>query len=43
MITYPWFRAILSGIIGLLTGVTFTALVNLISPIEQLTRAIILA
>ena len=36
------FRAILSGVIGIVIGVIFTAVLNLVSPADNLVRTLIL-
>ena len=41
MKSFSWFRAILSAIIGLVIGVIFTALVNLLKPSTDLLWALI--
>ena len=38
---FSMFRAILSGVIGIVIGVIFTAVVNLVSPADNLLRTLI--
>lgn len=43
MVVKSWFRAILSGLFGLLLGVVVAAVVNLLSPVGSLSTALVLA
>ena len=38
---FSLFRAILSGVIGIIIGVIFTAVLNLVSPGENLVRTLV--
>jgi uncharacterized protein YacL len=42
MSTSSWFRAFLSGLVGIAIGVIFTAVVNLLSPLGNLVQTVIL-
>jgi hypothetical protein len=42
MSSFSMFRAILSGVIGIVIGVIFTAVVNLVSPADNLLRTLVL-
>jgi len=38
---FSMFRAIIAGVLGLLIGVVFTAVLNLVSPAENVVRLVI--
>ena len=39
--SFSTFRAVLSGVIGIVIGVIFTAVLNLVSPADNLVRTLI--
>jgi hypothetical protein len=41
MASLSWFRAILSGLVGLVIGVIFVAVANLLSPVANLVQTLV--